>query len=259
MKIGYIYLVRNLVNGKGYIGQTSLTVEVRFQQHLKSSRAGSRCPLHAAIRKYGKENFSVVQVASCDVYLLSHLETHFIVAFDTYAPDGKGYNQTLGGEGQNGLKHSEATKAKLSANTKSWIAVNGHPMKGKNHRAESIARMSEMRKGMPGKNLGKKFGPHTQEHRQKISEGNKGKEFTPERRRRISEALKGRAFTPETISKLSESHKGKKASDETRLKMSQARKGKKRAPFSEEWKANIAAAKRRAYAIKKETAGAYIN
>ena len=37
---GYIYLITNKVNGKGYIGQTNRTVPFRFQQHqYRSTKA----------------------------------------------------------------------------------------------------------------------------------------------------------------------------------------------------------------------------
>lgn len=39
MKIGYIYLVRNLVNGKGYIGKTSRTEE--WKAHISASKKRS--------------------------------------------------------------------------------------------------------------------------------------------------------------------------------------------------------------------------
>jgi group I intron endonuclease len=244
-KKGYIYLIRNLVNGKGYVGKTEKTVSLRFSQHKTQSKIGSTYALHAAMRKYGVHNFSIIEIASCESCLLSELETHFIKIHETYAPLGKGYNLTLGGEGQTGLVHSEETRLKLSALTKAQLAKNGHPMKGKKHSAESVAKMSESRRGQPSAKKGKKCGPLSDEHKRKISDGNKGKVFSIERRTRISESQKGKNYSEETIQRLRDSHTGKIASNETKAKMSASRKGRKRAPFSDEWKANISAGKRK--------------
>jgi hypothetical protein len=49
----------------------------------------------------------------------------------------------------------------------------------------------------------------TVEHRRKISESNKGRQFSEETRKKISEALTGRKLTANHKEKLSEAHKGK--------------------------------------------------
>jgi group I intron endonuclease len=244
-KKGYIYLIRNLVNGKGYVGKTEKTISLRFAQHKNESKLGSKYALHAAMRKYGISNFSVIEIASSEPYQLNDLEKHFIAKYGTFAPLGNGYNLTLGGEGQTGLVHSKETRLKLSAITKAQLAKNGHPMKGKKHSAESVAKMSESRRGQPSAKKGKKCGPLSDEHKRKIGEGNKGKVFSIERRTRISESQKGKNYSEETIQRLRDSHTGKIASNETKAKMSASRKGRKRAPFSDEWKANISAGKRK--------------
>jgi hypothetical protein len=55
---GYIYLVTNLLNGKGYFGQTRSTLDHRWTQHLVGART-TRSALHCAIRKYGGANFRI--------------------------------------------------------------------------------------------------------------------------------------------------------------------------------------------------------
>ena len=55
-----IYKITCTTNGKVYIGQTSGSVKVRFQQHLQKD---SNCiKLKRAIKKYGKENFIVEEI-----------------------------------------------------------------------------------------------------------------------------------------------------------------------------------------------------
>jgi group I intron endonuclease len=75
---GHIYLIRNLVNGKGYVGKTELSVDCRYSQHLRNASAFVNTALYRAIRKHGTENFSVEEVASCDSSLLNDLERHYI-------------------------------------------------------------------------------------------------------------------------------------------------------------------------------------
>jgi hypothetical protein len=54
-----LYLVRNLIDGSMYVGQTIRLVEKRWKQHLYQARKGVETHLHRAIRKYGAENFVV--------------------------------------------------------------------------------------------------------------------------------------------------------------------------------------------------------
>jgi group I intron endonuclease len=96
---GRIYLIRNLVNGKGYVGQTRSSLKVRIQAHLQRTIRGSDLPIHSAIRKYGLENFTVLEVVSCeDLNHLNELERHYIRFFGTFMDKGHGYNLTSGGD-----------------------------------------------------------------------------------------------------------------------------------------------------------------
>ena len=52
--------------------------------------------------------------------------------------------------------------------------------------------------------------PFSEEHKEKISEGNKGKVQSEETKRKISEAHKGKPKSEEQIKRMSASKKGKK-------------------------------------------------
>ena len=39
--MGYIYLIRNTINGKGYVGQTVVSIEQRFSEHVAASNIRS--------------------------------------------------------------------------------------------------------------------------------------------------------------------------------------------------------------------------
>ena len=76
--IGKIYLITNNINGKRYVGQTIQKISWRWTQHLKASKISNR-PLYRAIRKYGSENFNVIELESTsDLTLLDDIEKKHI-------------------------------------------------------------------------------------------------------------------------------------------------------------------------------------
>lgn len=97
MRTGYIYIIKNTCNNKVYIGQTTLSVEERFKQHLKPSQI-KRCryKLYKAMEKYGKENFYVETLESDVPYdKLDEREIYYINMYDSFH---NGYNSTQGGD-----------------------------------------------------------------------------------------------------------------------------------------------------------------
>ena len=94
MAFGLIYLIIDGTNDKEYVGQTTRTVEERFQEHkhCKTSNIGR------AIRKHGVENFATAILKVCDSQEeLNYWEKHFIISCGTRYPSG--YNNSDGGEG----------------------------------------------------------------------------------------------------------------------------------------------------------------
>lgn len=133
---GRLYLIRNLVNGKGYIGQTISSISKRFSQHLTDAKRGSNFALHIAMRKYGVKNFSIIEIASCDIQFLNSLEEFLIVYFGTDANKGHGYNMAKGGHGNSGWHHSEETKLKIA-----------HSKRGSKQTSEHIERAAAGKRG----------------------------------------------------------------------------------------------------------------
>lgn len=97
--IGYIYCIRNSINNKLYVGKTTDSLVIRFKEHCKAcnKRNLEARPLYRAMRKYGKDKFSIHLIEEVDVELLSERESYWINQLDTYK---NGYNATHGGDGK---------------------------------------------------------------------------------------------------------------------------------------------------------------
>ena len=100
--IGYIYCIECIIDNKKYVGQTTSTIEKRYEQHISCANSGIDTYLYRAIRLHGKGKFKVYQlevVTAGSSYelsdLLNELEKSHIETLDTYAP--RGYNMTHGG------------------------------------------------------------------------------------------------------------------------------------------------------------------
>ena len=134
---GVIYKIMNQLDGKGYVGQTTRSLEERFRGHIRADSYLGR-----AIRKYGAENFTCEVIEECDTReQLNEREIFWIAELNTKVPNG--YNMTDGGEGTVGCYPSDETRAKLS------VATSGenNPFFGKHHTEESLAKMSEAHRG----------------------------------------------------------------------------------------------------------------
>ena len=120
-----IYVIRNLVNGKTYVGQ-SIDVEKRWEQQKK-------CPnehLKRAFVKYGFENFSFELLEETDD--LDAREKFWIASYDSTDPS-KGYNMSHGGKADffAGCHHTDASKEKARQSAPDRRGEK-NPMYGKN-------------------------------------------------------------------------------------------------------------------------------
>ena len=160
MKTGYIYQVRNKINGKSYIGLTTKTLNIRRKTHEKDSLTSPQ-HFHKAIRLYGWSNFEWNILEKVDeensnklMKNLNEKEIYWIRKFDTF---NKGYNSTVGGDGVIGYKHTEealqklreATKGENNPNYGNGDKIRGskNPMYGKTHSEETLKKMKEAKQG----------------------------------------------------------------------------------------------------------------
>lgn len=195
MKASGIYAIRNLVNGKRYVG-SAVYLTGRFCDHRKRLRLGKHhsIKLQRAWDKYGEQAFvfEVLEVIP-DKELLIVAEQKWIERYAAASKNG-GYNVSPNAGSQLGLKHSPETKAKIAT------AKTGY-----RHSPESRANMGRGRIGVKrsARSLqlqvqrltGNKyfFGRrHSEETKAKMSAAAKGRVIPIEQRMKQSALLRGR-------------------------------------------------------------------
>ena len=92
---GRIYIIRNTVNEKVYIGQTHVSIKLRFQNHLSAARRGLDYVIGKAIRKYGEDKFYVELLEECTTEELNDREKYWIAFFNS-TNNKFGYNMSIG-------------------------------------------------------------------------------------------------------------------------------------------------------------------
>lgn len=104
--MGYIYLVKNKLNGMKYVGQTLCQdINTRWHNHKKIAKSTLGRYLCSAYTKYGIENFQFQIICICFDEDCNKYEEEYIKKFNTMAPNG--YNLREGGVHS---KFSEETK-----------------------------------------------------------------------------------------------------------------------------------------------------
>lgn len=93
---GFIYIIRNTINNKVYIGQTKVSVEIRWQEHLRHTKYGDQV-INRAMRKYGVDKFYIETLEICDINIIDYREMYYIDLYDS-TNKSKGYNVSIGGK-----------------------------------------------------------------------------------------------------------------------------------------------------------------
>lgn len=112
MAYGVVYKITCKLNGKSYVGQTTRTIKKRFVEHAKAKTC-----LGNAIRKHGKENFTIEILEECATSeQLNEREIFWIARFNCKHPNG--YNLTDSGEGSKGFTEESLKKMQAPKSSK---------------------------------------------------------------------------------------------------------------------------------------------
>lgn len=92
---GFIYIIRNTINNKVYIGQTRTSVSQRWAEHLRHARYGKQV-INRAMRKYGVDKFYIETLEICNIKYLDEREIYYIDLYNS-TNKSRGYNVSIGG------------------------------------------------------------------------------------------------------------------------------------------------------------------
>ena len=210
---GVIYKITNTINNKVYIGQTINGFKKRYKyKGIGIERVHNYClayeksnkyynkHLFNAIEKYGFDCWDIIEIY--DIALskeeLDVKETVYITLFDSFH---NGYNQTLGGDGNQGYIPNEETRDKLSKawwnksdeekeeiNKKNSIANSGknNAMYGKNSWDYMTEEAKEKRKKKLRERMSGKNNPNYGKDMSGKNSPNYGKHLSEETKSKIS-------------------------------------------------------------------------
>ena len=212
--MGCVYQIRNLVNGKRYVGSTTQPRN-RFYLHRSQLGRGKHHAKHLqrAWDKYGGASFA-----------FEIIETFLDVDLDT-------------------LLSAEQAWMNQHRVTNKDFGYNNVPIAGSN---AGCVHSAEVRERNRARMLGRKFTP---EHKAAIGDASRGRTHSAasrekireaslkrpkqvrgpmpdERKEKIRQSLLGRKADPESVQKAADSNRGKKRTSDQRAKISQALKGK---------------------------------
>ena len=93
--MGIIYVIKNDINDKLYVGKTVTTLANRWLHH-KDDYQKYDWHLYRAMRKYGIEHFWIEKLEDCADEVINEREKYWIEYYHSFKD---GYNATLGGDG----------------------------------------------------------------------------------------------------------------------------------------------------------------
>jgi group I intron endonuclease len=172
MDSGIIYIFKNIINGKCYVGKTSRSLKRRLIEHKTNSKKENPTSLlYKALQKYSWESFDIcILEKNINIDKLDDREIFYIKQYNSYF-ENNGYNLTLGGDG--GRMTTESILRGIETKRKNGTI---------NHTIESIQKISKTMTGVK----------KTKTHRENISKGRQGIIFSDETKKKMSDAGIGR-------------------------------------------------------------------
>jgi len=203
-KICGIYMIRNTINNKRYIG-LSRDINTRFAEHRKKLRNNTHSNKHllSSYEKYKEDSFEFSILELCNEEFLDEKEIYYISLYNTLN-NKHGYN--LRGGGKSG-RHSLESKLKDSISHQ-----------GMTHTEETKLKIGLLKTGII----------QSEETKNKRSKSlKKSWEGNEIRRQQVREQAiknKGRKHSEESKEKMRNAHLGKTLSEEQKIKIGNSRK-----------------------------------
>ena len=203
------YFIYKIVfpNGKHYIGLSTRTLDERKKEHRNNTRVDKpKKIVHKALKRFEMmETLELILIddSAKSIDELYEKEKFYIQQYNSYYKNKKGYNQTLGGEGNHGYVFTKAVRKKMSQKAIEQFS-----------KAGAREQMSE---------IIKEYFKNNPEAREKASKGQLQRFSNPEQRENMSQIKKKQFSKPEARQRLSQLKKEHyKNNPETRDKLSKA-------------------------------------
>jgi group I intron endonuclease len=166
---GTVYIIQNKLDGKAYVGQTTIPFKSRLSNHVQKNKS----LVGRAINKHGIENFDI-SLSDVPYIFLDNLEVNLIKLYGGLFPNG--YNLDIGGS--NHKKLEDSTREKISAAAKlQW--------------SDPVARAKQSAR-FKGKNSPFYGKPRSKDIGRKISAGLIGKALSEDHKAKLSAAKIGK-------------------------------------------------------------------
>ena len=188
-KIYTIYVHRNKLNGKCYVGQTeNPNITDRWRN---GSGYSKQQYFWRAIQKYGWDQFEHIILCTCNSREeANRLECEYITKYDSL---NNGYNIIDGGIGGGFVGHHHTPESKAIISQKVSGELNG--FYGKQHTPETRKQLSELAKNRPGRTV-------SSEEREQIRIRQTGHIVSVKTREKISQSRKGFKMSQEVKEKI---------------------------------------------------------
>lgn len=236
---GTIYVIKNIINEKIYVGQTEESDYInRIIAHIRNAENGKDGYFYNSIRKYGLENFILLEIKYVELYELDNWEYTYIKYYNSLHPDGYNalpYGQLYSGAGYwLGRKRDFETIKKVAAKLAVKYKGEGNPFYGRHHSQESIAQANKARyewwKNLPEEQK-QEYIKKAKENRisttisestkEKISQANSGKIRTEEMKEYQRQLKLGKKLSLEHCENISKALKGHKKRDTSNMRIAQ--------------------------------------
>lgn len=120
MQKGYIYIIRNSVNDKVYVGSTYYSIHRRLVSHLNGSANGDS-KMQRAIREIGRDKFFISLIKTCHTKEQLTYSERFFVKYYKSNNSEFGYNTMSGGENTKTVRGMSKIQAYVTDSTKEAV------------------------------------------------------------------------------------------------------------------------------------------